>query len=261
MALQNDLFTNCFIPFPPMKKAMTVTVFENYTELSVQAASLIADALKADPSLTLCMASGHTPALTCELLVKKIREENINYSGLRFIGLDEWVGLRPDNPGSCHYFFQTKLIGPLQLNPSQYFLFDALATDLTAESQKMDAVIAEKGIDLMVVGIGMNGHIGFNEPGISFDLPCHVTELEEMTKQVGQKYFVGETTLGKGITIGLKHFMSASSVLLMANGAKKAEVIQKALKGPVSEQFPGSIIQLHKNALVLLDDEAAMKSS
>lgn len=121
----------------------------------------------------------------------------------------------------------------------------------------MDAVIAENGIDVMLVGIGMNGHIGFNEPGISFDLPCHVAKLEEITKEVGQKYFNGETELDKGITIGLKHFMNAPTVILMANGAKKAGVIQQAVKGPVSEQFPAAIIQRHRNGAVLIDKEAA----
>ena len=236
---------------------MTVTVFENYESLSAHAASLIADALKRKPSLTLCMASGHTPARTCELLVKMIKEENIDPSALRFIGLDEWAGLSPENPGSCHYFFKTKLIDPLQLHSSRYFLFDALSADLPGECKKMDAVIAENGIDVMLVGIGMNGHIGFNEPGISFDLPCHVAKLEEITKEVGQKYFNGETELDKGITIGLKHFMNAPTVILMANGAKKAGVIQQALKGPVSEQFPAAIIQRHRNGAVLIDKEAA----
>lgn len=236
---------------------MKISVLENYEALSAHTASLIADELKKNPALSLCMASGSSPALTCDLLVKKIREGNIDCSRLRFMGLDEWMGLPPTNSGSCHYFFKTKLIEPLGLKPSQYFLFDALSPNPESECKKMDAMIKEKGIDIMLVGIGMNGHIGFNEPGTPFDLPCHVIELEEITKQVGQKYFLGRTELGKGITIGLGHLMNAATVILIANGESKAAVVQQAVEGPVEESFPASIMQRHKNSFVLIDKKAA----
>lgn len=236
---------------------MTISVFEDYHALSAHAASFIAGQLRIKPSLTLCMASGHTPALTVEMLVNTILSEKIDYSGFRFIGLDEWLGLPPENSGSCHYFFKTKLIDPLQLSPSQYFLFDAMSPDPAAECKKMDAVIAERGIDIMLVGIGMNGHIGFNEPGTSFLSLCHVAALDDTTKSVGQKYFNEQMELSKGITTGLGQLLTASTVLLMANGSKKAPVIQKAVEGPVKESFPASIIQRHPNAVILTDKEAA----
>jgi 6-phosphogluconolactonase/glucosamine-6-phosphate isomerase/deaminase len=109
----------------------------------------------------------------------------------------------------------------------------------------------------MVVGIGMNGHIGFNEPGTSFDNLSHVIELDEITKSVGQKYFSEQVELSKGITIGFKHLLQAKKVFLMANGSKKADVIKKTLEGPVTENFPASIMQRHENGFVLVDDEAA----
>lgn len=122
----------------------------------------------------------------------------------------------------------------------------------------MDEHIAAKGgIDLMIVGIGMNGHIGFNEPGTSFSSLSHVAELEEITKSVGQKkYFDEPVELSKGITIGLGHLMNTKKVLLIANGVKKAEVIQKTVVGPVTESFPASIMQQHKDGYVLIDEEA-----
>ncbi len=109
---------------------MKLKRFKNYHELSDFAAGDIANSIKSKPSLVLCLASGDTPKLTVDLLVKKLKEEKIDYSNITFIGLDEWVGVPPTNSGSCHYFFQNKLIGPLQLKPSQYFLFNALANDL-----------------------------------------------------------------------------------------------------------------------------------
>src|SRR6185436_2976997 len=236
---------------------MQILSFKNYEELSDYAAGFIADSIKNKPNLVLCMASGSTPALTCDLLVQKLKEGQVDYSKFTFLGLDEWVGLRPTNTGSCHSFFHKKIFEPLQLSSSQYFLFNAMADDLKSECSKMDKVIADKGgIDIMIVGIGMNGHIGFNEPGTSFAALSHVAALDEITKSEGQKYFDGPVELGKGITIGFGHLMNTKKVFLMANGSKKAEVIKKTIEGPVTENFPSSIMQKHANGFILIDEEA-----
>lgn len=236
---------------------MKLIRFKNYQELSDFAANDIADSIKKKPSIILCMASGDTPRMCCDMLVKKLKEEKIDYSKIMFIGLDEWVGMSPTTEGSCHYFFQKKLIEPLQLRPSQYFLFNALVKDLKNECQKMDEVINERnGIDIMLVGIGMNGHIGFNEPGTSFNNLSHVIDLDDITKSVGQKYFNEPIELSKGITIGFGHLLNAKKVFLMANGVKKAEVIKKTVEGPITESFPASIMQKHINGFVLVDEEA-----
>jgi galactosamine-6-phosphate isomerase len=238
---------------------MQVVTFKDYEELSGYTADMVIKALKEKPGLVLCMASGSTPALTCDRLVKKLKDEQTDYSKITFLGLDEWLGLPPTNTGSCHYFFHEKIFEPLKLNPSQYFLFNALADDLKNECAKMDKLIADKGgVDIMIVGIGMNGHIGFNEPGTSFTSLSHVAELEEITKSVGQKkYFNEPVELDKGITIGLGHLMNTKKVFLMANGIKKAEVIKKTVEGAVTESFPASIMQKHENGFVLIDGEAA----
>ena len=236
---------------------MQILGFKSYEELAGYVAAFIADSIKNNPSLVLCMASGSTPALTCDLLVQKLKEEQVDYSKFTFLGLDEWVGLPPTNTGSCHYFFQKKIFEPLQLSSSQYFLFNAMADDLKNECSKMDKVIADKGgIDIMIVGIGMNGHIGFNEPGTSFAALSHIAELEEITKSVGQKYFDGPVKLGKGITIGFGHLMNTKKVFLMANSPKKAEVIKKTIEGPVTESFPASILQKHADGFILIDEGA-----
>ena len=236
---------------------MQILSFKNYEKLSGYMGDFIANAIKNKPNLVLCMASGSTPALTCDLLVQKLKEGQIDYSKFTFLGLDEWVGLPPINTGSCHYFFHKKIFEPLQMSSSQYFLFNTLADDLKSECSKMDKVIAEKGgIDIMIVGIGMNGHIGFNEPGTSFAAFSHVAALDEITKSVGQKYFDGPVELGKGITIGFGHLMNTKKVFLMANGSKKAEVIKKTIEDPVTESFPASIMQKHTNGFILIDEEA-----
>ncbi len=232
--------------------------FANYEKLSAYAANEIANAIKEKPTLTLCMASGHTPILTAELLVKQLLAEKIDYTQITFLGLDEWVGLPKESEGSCYHFFKTKLFEPLQLSSSQCFLFNGIADDLEAECKKMDDIIEDNGgIDIMLVGIGMNGHIGFNEPGTPFNIQCHVTELDETTKTVGQKYFKEKALLHQGITIGLGHLMNAKKVFLKADGKRKAEVIQKTVEGEITESFPASIMQQHPNGFVIVDEEAA----
>jgi glucosamine-6-phosphate isomerase len=231
--------------------------FPDYESMSDNTADIIADAIQANPALVLCMASGHTPARTCDLLVAKIIVQGIECSNLTFIGLDEWVGLPGNNEGSCRYFFQHKIFRPLQVDPSQYYLFDGMADDLESELRKMNELILKHDIDLMVVGIGMNGHIGFNEPGTPFTSLCHVADLDEMTTSVGQKYFKDETKLSRGITVGLGHLMNAKHLVLIANGVTKAAVIQRALEGPIDPLFPASIIQKHENVTVITDFDAA----
>ena len=237
---------------------MKLISFPGYEQLSAFAAKEISEALSKNPSLTLCMASGHTPALTCELLVKGLQRDGIDYSQLFFIGLDEWAGLSPENEGSCRYFFQKKIIEPLGLTSSQYHFFNALSNDLPGECKKMENIIADRGgIDIMLVGIGMNGHIGFNEPGTSFEAPCHVATLDEVTTTVGQKYFSAPMVLQKGITIGLGNLLKARTVYLLANGKKKAEVIRKTVEETATTAIPASCLQLHQHAVIAVDEEAA----
>ena len=168
------------------------------------------------------------------------------------------VGITPEDPGSSQYFLKNNIINPLNLLPSNYHLFNVMSANLAEECAQMDKKITQLGgIDLMVVGIGMNGHIGFNEPGISFDLTCHVAALHETTQNIGQKYFSEKKILKSGITVGLSHLMRAKKVLLLANGANKAAIVSKALNGDVSNMIPASILQTHTNSLILLDQDAA----
>ena len=137
-------------------------------------------------------------------------------------------------------------------------MFNALSENLAQECETADKAIVENGgIDLMLVGVGLNGHIGFNEPGVSFDLYAHVAGLDEMTTSVGQKYFKETTELKQGITLGLKHLLESKRVLMLANGSKKAGIIQAALEGEITNRLPASIIRRHPNSMVMIDEEAA----
>lgn len=237
---------------------MTIAIYKDYLALSKAIAGEIIALLKKKPNAVISLPSGDSPKLVCELLVAGILSEQIDVSKFYFIGLDEWVGLKPETPGTCASDFQNRIFTPLSIGKDQYHLFDGMATDLLSECNKMDAIIAENGgIDLMVVGIGMNGHIGFNEPGAGFEWKSHVIELDNTTLTVGQKYFQTPVVLTKGITLGLAHLLEAKKVILLANGERKAEVIRKATKEKTGPDFPASIIQLHNNAVVAVDEEAA----
>lgn len=237
---------------------MQLFTYPDYETLSAYAAGKIVSFVKQKPHATLCVGSGDTPVGTYRHLVKQHREGNIDFSRCTFVGLDEWVGMDGSDEGSCQHSLFQELFLPLGIAPENLHLFNAKAADLQAECRRIDEVIARSGgLDLMIVGVGMNGHIALNEPGTPFDLYSHVVELDELTVQVGQKYFSRQTPLTQGITIGLKHLIESKEVLLLANGKRKAPVIRQAVQGPVTEQFPASIIQTHANAWILLDEEAA----
>jgi galactosamine-6-phosphate isomerase len=237
---------------------MQTKIYNNYETLSAAVAQIMFDTIKQKPNAVICLASGHTPLLPCLLFVQKANNEHLHISETTFLGLDEWVGVPPENEGSCHYFLYNTVFNPLILQAGQIHVFNAMAEDLNIECETMDAVIEHNGgIDLMIVGIGMNGHIGFNEPGVSFDNLSHVIELDKTTIDVGQKYFPAATTLSKGITIGLQHLMNAKQVLLIANGEKKAAIIKKTIEEKVSNQIPATIMQTHSNGIIMIDAAAA----
>ncbi|MCW3116684.1 MAG: glucosamine-6-phosphate deaminase, partial [Chitinophagaceae bacterium] len=161
---------------------MLLKIYKDYNDLSAHVASEIIELVKNKPDAVLCLASGDSPRLSCQLITARAIKEKTDFSRCTFIGLDEWVGISPENEGSCRYFFESLLLNPLNFSASQIHLFNAMSKDLSLECQAMDTIISEKGgIDLMIVGVGMNGHIGFNEPGVSFDNYSHVIDLDETT--------------------------------------------------------------------------------
>jgi glucosamine-6-phosphate isomerase len=236
---------------------MTFHQFPDYASLSQYTAEHVAALINQKPDLLLCLASGDTPIGTYHHLVELAKTGRVDMSQCTFVGLDEWVGFGPEDTGSCSYYVFRDLFTPLKLRPNQVYVFDAKATDLVAECTRIDTLIDSRGgLDVLLVGMGMNGHIALNEPGTSFTLGCHVGELAESTITVGQKYFEQETVLKHGITLGLRHLTAAHEVILLVSGDKKAAMLQQALKGPVSEDVPASILQTHPNGQIWLDEAA-----
>jgi glucosamine-6-phosphate isomerase len=236
---------------------MTLNTFPDYEALSEATANLIIEVLKQKPFALICIASGDTPLGVCKFLAKADKKL---FEKCTFVGLDEWVGMDENDEGSCKYGIYQNLLIPLNFPLERIKYFDAKSENLAAECQKINEFIeSHGGLDVMLVGVGLNGHIALNEPHTPFDVYAHVSELEEVTKSVGQKYFTKETILTQGITLGLAHLQEAKLPILIANSSKKASVIKQVLTEAVTEQFPASILQRIENSMVMLDLEAAQE--
>lgn len=237
---------------------MTTIVNKDYQAMSRAAADLVIQQVAQKPASLICFPSGESPAGMFRYLVEDAKAGRVDFSHCKFVGLDEWVGLGPDDEGSCTQFLNEHFFGPLNIKPPQVYFFDSKASDLDAACKAMDAFVNNNGpLDLMIVGIGMNGHIGLNEPGTDFNLYAHHAPLDNVTVVVGQKYFKQETRLTEGITLGLKHLQEAKTAVLLASGAKKAGIISKALRGEITQALPASIFQTLPTAKIFLDEGAA----
>jgi len=237
---------------------MKVKIFEDYNLMSVAAADIIIDCVKNKPNALLAFATGNTPLLTYKLLAEKVKEQQIDFSKCFCIGLDEWVGVPPNVKGSCHYDLHEHIFKPLDIKQSQIYLFDGLSADILSECKKMNDLVREHGgVDCLLAGIGVNGHIGFNEPGIDPLLEAHEQLLHVTTLASGQNYFKEVMKLTKGITLGLSQAMNAKKFLIVANGKAKANIIKRTAEGEVTNEVPASYIQKCKNGIVIIDKEAA----
>lgn len=237
---------------------MQIRVLGSYEEMSVATATFISSYVNSNPECLICLPSGDTPTRTLQLLVDYTQSGKVNFDKCRFVGLDEWVGMDKTIEGSCQHYIYNNFFYPLNIPQDHIRIFNATAVDLDDECRKMDEYIFSKGgIDLALVGVGMNGHIGLNEPGTSSQLYAHHVQLEDSTIKVAQKYFNTNKTLSRGITLGLKHLMETECLIVVANGAKKSGIIRKLVTGEITEQVPGSILQQHSNCNLFLDENAA----
>ena len=234
---------------------MEIKVFEDHKALSKAVAEHILSLIKDKPSATIVLTSGDTPRQSYDMLAQISKTEE--FKDVLIIGLDEWVGIPAENEGSCQYIVSKHLLNPLGISALNYTFFNATAADLTKECERIDSLIAARGgLDLMLVGVGLNGHIGLNEPGSSFDAGCQITDLAPITVEIGQKYFSTATPLTKGITIGLGHLLKAKEAILMASGLGKAPILQRIQNEEISEELPASVFKLHPNGKIWIDKAA-----
>lgn len=237
---------------------MEIKIYPDYDQLSRATADLIAGYINKKKDAWICLASGHTPIGVFKCLMQDVQESKLDLDGCKFFSLDEWVGIDPSDPGSCLSMLKKDFFDPLNIPENQIEFFNVLNNDLQKECDRINTMIMQHGgLDIMLVGVGTNGHIGMNEPGTSFESLAHLGELAEETKTVGQKYFSKLTKLSNGITLGLQHLAESKLPIIMANGVKKATIMKTAMSEKPTEKIPVTIAQTIKAGFIMLDQEAA----
>jgi glucosamine-6-phosphate deaminase len=233
--------------------------------VGLRAANMVESLLRKKPTTVLGLAAGATPEAMYAHLVRRHIENGLDFAQSRLFGLDEYLGLGADHPASCANTLRRCLIDQVNVAPHHVRLFDGRHTgDLPAYCADYEERIAQAGgIDLQILGLGVNGHIGFNEPGCSLGGRCHPLALRSSTRKTNGPIFekLGQQVPAAAISMGVATILSARRILLLATGPKKADAVAKAVEGPVTAMLPASALQLHPDAVMLLDEAAAAKLS
>jgi glucosamine-6-phosphate isomerase len=237
---------------------MEITIYHDYTELSANTAEQIASVIKEKPDALLCFPAGETSVGTFKQLVELYKTGKLSFRHCRIVGLDEWAHIGDMKSENCLSFMRKHLFDHIDYSKENFCFFDGESPDLQNECIKTDKFIRDNGpVDMLLLGVGMNGHLGLNEPGTPWDKYSHIVELEATTKTVAGKYFSGKVTFKQGITLGMKFIMEAKTVILQMNGIKKAPVVRQLIDSEVTPAFPASAAKSHSNSFLLLDKEAA----
>ena len=237
---------------------MKIAIYPTYAELSVAAAADFISHMQESPTPLCCIASGDSPVGLYNELARQFRESKLDISNWRFAGLDEWLGMDGSDEGSCRHMLERTVVKPLQLKVEQTCFFDGKTQNAQDECDRVETFIKNYGgLDISVLGLGLNGHLGLNEPGTPFSAGAHVSTISASTQAVGQKYFSSPTLLTKGITLGLGSLMQSKNISLIVSGEKKAAITREFIEGEITEQIPASILQKHPSCIVYLDEAAA----
>lgn len=254
----NILTTGCRNGQTMIALFMKIWIADTYENLSSQLTDHLFRRLQGNKSPLLCVASGDSPKGLYKEITARASQQKVTVSGWAFVGLDEWLGMNGNDEGSCRFHLDNDLFDPLNVAEENICFFDGRAKDLNTECNRIESFIQQRGgIEVAILGLGMNGHVGMNEPGISPLLHAHVADLHPVTQQVGQKYFTQQQELSGGLTLGIADLMEARTVFLVVNGRHKADVVKKLLEGPVTEDLPASLLRNHPDLHVYLDKEVA----
>ena len=239
---------------------MLVVLKSNYEELSLEAARIVANSVRQNPSLRLGLATGSTTIGVYRELVRLHREESLDFSRVITFNLDEYLGISPDHAQSFHHFMSEHFFWHVNLDARNIHIPDgAISGDYEKYCAGYEAAIQSAGgIDLQILGIGRNGHIGFNEPASSFASKTRLKVLSKATVEDNRKFFgAGETVPRLAITMGIGTILASRRVLMLATGAAKAGAVANAIEGPITASVTASALQLHADATAIVDEEAA----
>lgn len=237
---------------------MHLNIVPTYDEMSVKAASIIISQLILTPTSVLGLATGSTPEGLYQQLIKKYKEGIFSFKEAFSFNLDEYVGLEPTHPNSYRYFMEEHLFSKIDLPKSHINIPYGNAPSPATECRRYEQAIRDAGgIDIQILGIGRNGHIGFNEPDVDFKSCTHVVGLDEKTIEDNARFFdTIEEVPKQAISMGIKTIMSSKKIILLASGEGKAEILYQMVYGKISPSVPASILQLHNDVTIICDEEA-----
>ncbi len=236
---------------------MRVIKVKDYQQMSRAAANIISAQILLKPDCVLGLATGSSPVGAYEQLIEWYKKGDLDFSKVTTVNLDEYVGLNPGHDQSYHYFMHHNLFDSVNLRPEAINLPDGCAADMAAECVRYDTLLRTLGVDLQLLGLGNNGHIGFNEPDKEFSKGTHVVTLTESTLEANKRFFASIDDVPKtAISMGTYDIMQAKRVLMVASGKAKAEAVKAMLTGPITPEMPASILQFHKDFTLVADEDA-----
>ncbi|SFE63751.1 glucosamine-6-phosphate deaminase [Peptostreptococcus sp. D1] len=242
---------------------MIIYKAEDYKDMSRKAANIISAQVIMKPSCVLGLATGSSPLGTYKQLIEWYNKGDIDFSHVTTINLDEYKGLSPENEQSYRFFMNTSFFDHINIDKKRTFVPDGLEMDSEIATKKYNEIIKNSGgVDLQLLGLGHNGHIGFNEPGEQFEKETHCVSLAQTTIEANRRFFESEAQVPKqAYTMGIKSIMQAKKIVLIVSGKDKAEILDRALNGPITPELPASILQLHNDVIVVADKAALSKWS
>ncbi|KOA75088.1 glucosamine-6-phosphate deaminase [Clostridium botulinum] len=240
---------------------MKILVVNNYEEMSKKAAEILLSQVTSKPNSVLGLATGGTPLGMYKEIINKYNTDTINFSKIKTFNLDEYLGLDKENPQSYYYYMMNNLFKHININLQNVNILNGKSTDTLQECKSFEEKIKNfGGIDLQVLGIGVNGHIGFNEPNTYFEPNTHIVTLDNKTIESNSRFFKSKQEVPtKAISMGIKTIMKSKKILLLASGTSKATAIFKTIHGKINPQVPASILQLHNDVTLILDKDASSK--
>ena len=238
---------------------MRIYKAKDYEEMSRKAAGIVSAQIIMKPGCVLGLATGSTPVGLYKQLIEWYRNGDLDFSGVRTVNLDEYKGISRENDQSYYYFMHQHLFDRVNIDPERTNVPNGMEPDAEKECGRYEELIRSLGgVDLQLLGLGHNGHIGFNEPGEAFEKETHCVDLTESTIEANKRFFASADDVPKqAYTMGIKTIMQAKKILIVVNGENKADIVERAFFGPVTPEVPASILQLH-NDVTLVGDEAAL---
>lgn len=237
---------------------MKIIATDSYYQMSRTAANLISAQVIMKPNCVLGLATGSTPIGTYEQLIRWYEKGDLDFSQVTTINLDEYKGLAPDNTQSYRYFMNQNFFDSINIRKECTHVPDGLEPDSAKACRDYNQIITDcGGIDLQLLGLGLNGHIGFNEPGAAFEKETHCVDLSESTIQANSRFFASlDLVPRQAYTMGIKTIMQAKKIVIVVNGSKKAQIVKDAFFGPITPKVPASVLQLHNDVTLVGDKEA-----